>query len=460
MSAVLVPLSILLMSCVAAILFGLIDCRAITELANSFKQKVLFCLTALAGLAHYIKAKDSAGQSGRSGSFDDFVSRMSSGAESDASVDLYAPLDMDVFNCRVLMKELREGDNVYGAFGVEICGSIHAPLEMRQATLRISISDVTDGSAPDRVLSSGPQARSSDWPKAPEFIHVAELGRLPHEVTRLEEWTAVARLRTDGQVFPRRGRRMLKFSTSILSADGSRELAGAGCKFAYENPMPGYLDLQENDERTKVLTVALAFAVSAADNKLYECEIEPIKRWARENVLDSSESNSSQSRDKLEKALSKTIAFFSEGNKLDVIKLCEEVVEIAPVGQRYETLELCLRVAGAKGSVNAEEMAMLMGLGSRLEVDPARFRALMQKILPIDMHEFMDTNDVLGITSDMSREKTRKHLNQEYSKWNSRVTSPNPEIQSKADQMLKLIAEARGHYVAEGSACNVSAARR
>lgn len=451
MSAVLIPLSILLVSCVAAILFGLIDCRAITELANSFKRMALSSLAAMLRLAHYIKSKGQSGQSGSSGSFEDFISRMSGEAEEDASPDLYAPLNMDVLNSRVVMKELREGDNVYGAFGVEICGSIHAPVEMRQATLRISVLDVTDGAAPARVLSSGPQARSSDWSKAPEFIHVAELGRLPHEVTRLEDWTAVARLRTDGQVFARRGRRMLKFTTSILSADGARELAVASCRFAYDNSLPGYLDLQENDERAKVLTVALAFAVSAADNKLYECEVEPIKKWARENVLDTSESRPGQSRDKLEKALRKTIAFFTEGNRLDVPKLCGEVVDISPVGRRYEILELCLRVAGAKGSVNAEEIAMLVDLGGRLEVDATKFRELMQKILPVDMHQFMDINDVLGITSDMSREKTRKHLNQEYSKWNSRVTSPNPEIQSKADQMLKLIAEARGQYVAKGS---------
>ena len=95
-------------------------------------------------------------------------------------------------------------------------------------------------------------------------------------------------------------------------------------------------------------------------------------------------------------------------------------------------------------------MAVLKDLASWLEIDAEKFRTMAEKILPLDIHEVMGINDFLGITSDMSKEKTRKHLNREYSKWNSRVTSANPEIQTQADQMLKLIAEARGQYVSAG----------
>jgi predicted ArsR family transcriptional regulator len=49
----------------------------------------------------------------------------------------------------------------------------------------------------------------------------------------------------------------------------------------------------------------------------------------------------------------------------------------------------------------------------------------------------------------MGREKVRRHLNKEYSKWNSRVTNADPGIQSQADQMLKLIAETRSQYNCE-----------
>ena len=54
---------------------------------------------------------------------------------------------------------------------------------------------------------------------------------------------------------------------------------------------------------------------------------------------------------------------------------------------------------------------------------------------------------ILGVTAAMNKEKTRKHLNKQFCKWNSRVTNSNHEIQDQAEQMLQLIAEARNQYI-------------
>ncbi|MHC4630712.1 MAG: tellurite resistance TerB family protein, partial [Planctomycetota bacterium] len=181
-----------------------------------------------------------------------------------------------------------------------------------------------------------------------------------------------------------------------------------------------------------------------ADGKLYDCEVELIKNWARANIGGAQASD--KARHKLEKALNETIAFFRGGKQLDTYEICKEVVEIAPLAQRYDILDLCLYVAQANGSVTAEELDVLNDLANWLEVDTNRFREMMGKILPVSMCEVTNAEVILGVTSDMSGEKAREHLNQEYLKWNSRVTNSNPEIQSQADQMLKLIAEARSRY--------------
>jgi tellurite resistance protein len=357
-------------------------------------------------------------------------------------------IDMSVLNCRIQWVKLEEENNIYDALSVEICGTIQAPNDKCDTILQISILDVTDGIDQAKVVQSRlPQWSSQDGPDPSAFCYRAGLGKLPDQVTILSDWKDIAQIRFDWLLFPRKGERKLQFTTSIMSADGDQQLANAQCLFTCENPAFGYLNLQENSERTNILAVALAFAVSAADNRLCDCEIELIKNWARDNILENSASD--QDEHKLDKALEKTIDFFRGGNKLDTCMMCDEIVVIAPVAQRYDIMELCLYVAQAKGSVTAEELTLLKNMAGWLEIDPERFHKMMEKVLPVAMHEVRDIETILGIDSAMSREKVREHLNKEYSKWNSRVTNSDPDIQNQADQMLSLIAEARSHYAAE-----------
>jgi tellurite resistance protein len=351
--------------------------------------------------------------------------------------------DQRVLNCRIQLSSLIEDNCFIDAFTVQIVGTIYAPTDMHQATLQIFITDITD-----EVHNSEPiHSRVKEWQMkdSPVFCYRADLGKLPHKTTILSDWTNVAQLHINWLTFPQRGTRNLKFSLSILSQKTGQELASAVCAFPYDNLEYGYIDLHENIQRTRTLAVSLAFAVSAVDGRLYDCEIEIIKEWARNN-LDISNA-SEKARQKVEKALNNTVAFFSQGNQLDTYKVCQEIVETVPLAERYDILDLCLRVAQANGVASAEEIALLKNLANWLEVDMNRFRGMVEKILPIGMHEVRDEEVILGVSADMSREKTRQQLNREYSKWNSRVTSSNPEIQRQADQMLKLIAEARSAYV-------------
>ena len=355
------------------------------------------------------------------------------------------PVDMRALNCRIQWTKLEEENSIYDAFSIEICGSIHAPNDNCDTTLQISIMDVTDGAANAKAVQSRlPQWSLQNGPDPSAFSFNARLGKLPNKITTLSDWTSITQIRFDWLMFPRKGKRQLQFTTSIMSAENNQQLDRAQCEFTCENPFFGYIDLLENGERTNILAVALAFAVSAADNELYDCEIELIKNWARDNVLENSASDTDER--KLDKALEKTIAFFRAGNNIDTYKICDEIVTIAPVAQRYDILELCLYVAQSKGSVTAEELTLLKNMAEWLGVDSEKFRIMMEKVLPVDMHQVKNVEIILGITSDMSKERVRKHLNKEYSKWNSRVTNTDPDIQNQADEMLKLIAEARSQY--------------
>ncbi|MHC4534138.1 MAG: tellurite resistance TerB family protein [Planctomycetota bacterium] len=359
------------------------------------------------------------------------------------SIEFSPELDLTVLNCRVQLSKQQDGDSCYDAFNVEMCGSIHARRDVQSATLSISIVDTTDPEPNTNPV----QALVKQWqmPDSPVFIYNAKLGKLPHQVTTIQEWTSIALLRLDWLALPRKGKRELMFITSIFPAEGREQLACARCYFEYHSRDFGYLDFKENIQRSKTLAVALAFAVSAADGKLYDSEIELIKNWSRENI-DLSETSSKERR-KLDKAFKETIAFFREGNTLNSRDICREIVEIAPPADRYNILNLCLHVAQTNGHVTSEELNLLKDFASWLEIEADEFREMVQKVVPVDMYEVMDVETILGVTSDMNKEKARRHLNKEYSKWSARVTNSDPEIQSQADQMLQLIADARSQYV-------------
>jgi tellurite resistance protein len=432
MSKLLIPILIGVTASASMILFSLISRTRLAELVSRLRSGDLISHFSFSGLINYIK------------------SSLSPKANPNPSIESSPELDLSVLNCRVKLSKQQDetllsgdGDSYSDAFEVEICGSIHAPQDVSSANLNISIVDVTE----PRSQGEPVQALVKQWqmPDSSVFFYNAKLGKLPHQVTTISDWTSIALLRLDWLSLPRKGRRELMFIISIFPAEGGEQLAWARCYFAYHNRDFGYLDLQENDQRAKTLAVTLAFAVSAADKKLYDCEVELIKNWARENI-DLSEASNKERR-KLEKALNETIAFFRDGNQLNNYDICREIVEIAPLAARYDILNLCLYVAQANSSVTQEELTVLKDLANWLEVDMDKFREMVEKVLPVDMHEVLDIEAILGVTSDMNKEKARRHLNKEYSKWSARVTSSDPEIQSQADQMLKLIAEARSQYV-------------
>jgi tellurite resistance protein len=349
----------------------------------------------------------------------------------------------NILNCRVQLKEDEKDNCEFEFFDVEICGTIHAPSDMYHATAQISVLDITDGiqkSQPVYNNSKKPQMQNSDV-----FCHNADLGKLPNKDTTLPDWMSVAKLQCDWMLFARKGKRNLRFTISILSGQDGQELCNAECTLTYVNPKFGYIDLQENIQRTKTLAVAIAFAVSAADDKLYNCEIELIKNWARNNIDVSQASNNA--KDQIEKALKKIAQFFQSGYKVDTDEICREVVEIASIAQRYEILELCLHVAQAKGVATKEEITLLQNLANRLEVDGDKFRTMMEKILPVTIHQVKDMEVILGVRADMGKEETCQHLNKEYRKWHARVTNSDPQVQAQADQMLQFIAEARSACV-------------
>jgi hypothetical protein len=154
---------------------------------------------------------------------------------------------------------------------------------------------------------------------------------------------------------------------------------------------------------------------------------------------------------KLEKALEQAVKFFNSGGRLDVRAACREVVKISPAGLRLDIMRLFLNVAKSDGVVTQPEMIVINKFASWLQVERTKFRAMLEQAIPLSICQVKDADVLLGITADMDSESVCKFLNEEYRRWNARVTNADAKIREQAANMLDIIAQARNACTLESA---------
>jgi hypothetical protein len=371
------------------------------------------------------------------------LEKVNPGKDANAAEDLCTAVDTGVLNGRARIGRQPKGDSWQSVLIIDICGTIEAPDDGHEVGLEVKLADVTDDKANPLPAMSRPKQGSIH--NVTPFVFQTSMGKLCSQSTVLEDWTAVAQISPEWFVLPRQGHRELQYTLAVVSQPTGEHLAETTCTAPYESIETGYLDVEDNIQRAKTLAVGLAFTVGAANNALQETEIDIIHGWVATNFGSADASEAAQLE--LERALRKTASFFLRGGHLNVQEICTEIVQIAPMVGRLDILDLCLRVAAAKGQVTQAELTVLKDLAEWLQIDRNRLRTMVEKILPIDMHKTQDAEIILGVTTEMSQDEARHQLNREYAKWSSRVISSDPAIRKQADQMLNLLANARTQYV-------------
>lgn len=191
----------------------------------------------------------------------------------------------------------------------------------------------------------------------------------------------------------------------------------------------------DRDDRAGSMAITLAFAVSASKGQVNDIEVEIIKNWASENLPDTIGDR------KFHGALTATRAFFHAGNKVDAGGICEELLSTTNPSQRYSIIELCMKIVAADGIATAKELVYLRKLSELLELDTVKVSMLMEKLVPVNIHQVKDAEFILGINNMMSPEDTRDKLNREYRKWNGRITNSDSNIRTQAKLMIELITQ-------------------
>ena len=364
-----------------------------------------------------------------------------------------AKAEQDIHNdlrCQVRLKQAgkQEGDGT--AFEISICGSVLVPSEKPDVDVQILIADITDNKKKPMPLLSALDKLQGKEPTA--FSLRKYIGRTPQNPYVISNWLPIAEINTDLLKFPHEGLRKTKFVISIFSHKKEEPIVSNIAIVDYQNDQPGYIDIKNNHQKSEAVTLQIATALSWSNDQINQNQADVIATWI-DNKADLMNDENSKNRTvaRLNQLKQESIEYCQKHNYFDFESVSREIADSASIVDRHDLIKLSVQVVAADTDITQTHLILLKQIADYLDIDTDIFRSLAQKFLPVNIYDGKNIEIVLGIADDMSDEQIQKQLNNEYRKWNARVTHPDASIRQKADEILALIAKLRNERI--GIAC-------
>jgi hypothetical protein len=154
-------------------------------------------------------------------------------------------------------------------------------------------------------------------------------------------------------------------------------------------------------------------------------------------------------KERFNKNFKKSFEQAKEG-KLSLSKITKRLNEIGDDRLKYQAIELCLDVMAADGIADEGELEAIRKICDSLELDfdeVQKLKDVRLKDLKMRVTEDTSLEELIGIQPDWDNDKIKKHIRNEFKKWNSRLTSSkNEDERNNAQEKLNLIAELRKKY--------------
>jgi hypothetical protein len=203
-----------------------------------------------------------------------------------------------------------------------------------------------------------------------------------------------------------------------------------------DRAQPAYYTPDLNDDNKPYqLIITLALAASSNGDRIYKARLQVIQQWIEQICDDAQEIKT------LNFMLENAVTNSAQG--FDIDKICTELRSLTGPSERYAVIELCLLAVSVSQNITKKDTHLLTNIAQQLGIWNNKTLELTQKLLKITNHKFGDINFLLGLSNYDEHEVRIKLLNNQYRKWNNRVTHPDPKIRHQAETMLQLIAKTR-----------------
>ncbi len=370
--------------------------------------------------------------------------------------------DPDRFACRVDVLQEIENGQPHCYLSVRMRGRTRVPCGQFETDIQLRIQDVTDGVRRSQPVHTSAAAWQSS-PDNPEFAFRGYNGRVPDPDSILSHWVQIVKIPADSLILSHSGDRKLQFSIVLLPRGEDTPLQAASTTIPWRIPTAataGIHDLvseipdadNDLDQFAEGICLQIAVAVGSLTGPLSEASRNILQDWIQHKIRNTVQpERKARLTDLLPDSFQAMLGEPIETSALEIITACCDIAPNLSSSERYQMIRLCILITASNGRITQTETALLEQIAAALTVDPVKFRAMAQKLLPVDSQNQDNLEFILGIRPDMTPEQARLRLNEEYQKWNARVTHPDAHIQAQAEQMLRLIGQARNEYVTAGS---------
>lgn len=320
---------------------------------------------------------------------------------------------------------------------LEVKGDVRVPCDGYKVNYGISVNDITGGED-HFILCALNEYQASDVP----VLHIVSSLRIPHANSNISKWIPLAIIPIDALTFPKRGTREIQFE--LTWADENAPVRKK--KLSLNVKEFGYLERAENRKKYDKFCVQLAFALSCCDGEIHKDEAHMIRNWVQNRVdLTDDESFKTEIMTLIRKEVEDFEAKKNEVTR-DIDYICKEILLISTVAERYDIVELLMKITSVDKNADPRELALLDKIIKALDVDEKKMRSMRDQHIPaniISSNDDKDIDSLLGIEKSMSNSEIKKHLRAQYRKWNSLANHPDKEKREQAEYMLKLIGERR-----------------
>ena len=204
-----------------------------------------------------------------------------------------------------------------------------------------------------------------------------------------------------------------------------------------------------NYEYKEELTIKIAVMMALTNNKIDNEESKIIKSFMQ-NKADSSKFGAKNFyKMQMDEALSDGAAILSSG-QFPVDKITSKIKKDFNKDEKYEIIDLCMKILSADGKAESEEIKMIdiIANGIGIKKTDSTFTALKDKYLiklSDDGDNSLENLEIkLGIDPKLPYKEKRKYVVSQYKKWNSRLNVlKDPIERQNAQKILDLLGEWR-----------------